>query len=162
MPLAAVLLTAAALSSSATGLPAAEAPDLGQLATCQQSWLDWKEDDLRMSQYAAGFESHFTRIEEEPAFLPRVPGEVLGFRLVKVYPQSVGMGVGFSLVLDGKLADMRREVEKRLGKPLTCSSGDGMTACDLELGENRTVMLTGPGDGTDAVNLLGCYYYYEQ
>lgn len=165
MPLLSILLAAAALSSSATGLPSGnEAEDLylGKLATCQDSWFDWEDDDRRMGQFADRFNTNYTRIEEEPAFLPKVPGKVLGFPLVKVYPQSVGMGVGFSLELEGPFAEIRSEVEGRLGKPLECSDSDGMTSCGMELGENKTVMLTASGDGADAVNLLSCYYYYEK
>jgi hypothetical protein len=165
MPLFSVLLAAAALSSSVTGLPAENEADdlyLGKLATCQDSWFDWKNDERRMDQFADRFHTNYTRIEEEPAFLPNVPGKVLGFPLVKVYPQSVGMGVGFSLQLEGPFAKIRDEVERRVGKPLECSDSDGMTSCGVELGEKKTVMLTTFGDGADAVNLLGCYYYYEK
>ena len=165
MPMLSVLLAAAALSSSVTGLPSGNETEdayLGQLATCQDSWFDWKDDDRRMGQFADRFNTNYTRIEEEAAFLPKVPGKVLGFPVVKVYPQSVGMGVGFSLQLDGQFAKMRNEVESRLGKPLECSDSDGMTSCGVELAENRTVMLTASGDGAGAVNLLGCYYFYEK
>ena len=165
MPLLYVLLAAAALSSSVTGLSSGnEAEDvyLGKLATCQDSWFDWKEDDRRMGQFADRFNTNYTRIEDDAAFVPNVPGKVLGFPLVKVYPQSVGMAVGFSLQLEGSFARIRSEVEHRLGRPLECSDSDGMTSCGVELGEKKTVMLTAFGDGTDAVNLLGCYYYYER
>ncbi|MET0892958.1 MAG: hypothetical protein ABWY01_05250 [Pseudoxanthomonas sp.] len=165
MPLLSVLLAAAALSSSVTGLPSGnEAEDLylGQLATCQESWFDWKDDDRRMRQYSDRFGTNYTRIEAEPAFLPKLPVKVLGFPLVKVYPQSVGMGVGFAIQLDAQFGKIRTEVEERLGRPLECSASDGMTSCGLELGENKTVMLTAFGAGADAANLLGCYYYYEK
>jgi hypothetical protein len=165
MPLLSVLLAAAALSSSLTGLPSGNETEdvyLGKLATCQESWFDWKDDDRRMGQYADRFNTNYTRIEEEPAFEPKVAGKVLGFPLVKVYPQSVGMGVGFSVQLEGQFAEIRDEVERRLGKALECSDSDGMTSCGVEHGQNKTVMLTAFGDGADAVNLLGCYYYYEK
>jgi len=165
MPLIAALLAATALSSTVPGLPPgkeAEETYFGELATCQESWFDWKDDDLRMSQYVDRFNANFTGIEEEPAFLPKVPVKVLGFPLLKVYPQSVGMGVGFSLQLGGQLAKIRSEVENRLGQPLECSSSEGMTSCGVELGENKTIVLMASGEGVDAINLLGCYYYYEK
>ncbi|MEO8367497.1 MAG: hypothetical protein ABI538_14990 [Pseudoxanthomonas sp.] len=164
MPLHSLLL-AAALSSSVTGSPVgndAEDASLGKLATCQDSWFDWKDDDRRMGQYIDRFKTNYTRLEEEPAFLPKVPREVLGFPLIKVYPQSVGMGVGFSLQLGGQFAKIRSQVQNRLGRPLECSSSDGMTSCEAGLGENKTVTLTVFGDGAEAANLLGCYYYYEK
>lgn len=166
MPLLSVLL-AAALSTSVAGLPSgSETEDihLGQLATCQESWLDWEDDDQRMGQYIDRFNTNYTRIEEEPAFLPKTPAKVLDFPLVKVYPQSVGMGVGFSVQLDGQFSKIRSQVEERLGNPLECSSDEDMTSCGLELGQNKTVTLTAFGDdaGADSANLLGCYYYYEK
>lgn len=165
MPFLSVLLAAAALSSSVAGVPAAneaDAPYFGKLATCQDSWFDWKDDAQRMGQYADRLTASFVRIEEEPAFVPKHPGTVLGFPLVKVYPQSIGMGVGFSVQLGGQLAEIRSEVENRLGQPLECSPSDGMTSCAVELGDEKTVLLTGYGEGAAAVNLLGCYYFYEK
>lgn len=165
MPLLSALLAATALASTVSGLPPGNGTDetyLVELATCQQSWFDWKDDDLRMSQYLDRLNADFTRIEEEAAFLPKGPAKVLGFPLVKLYPQSIGMGVGFSLELGGQFAKIRNEVENRLGKPLECSASGGMTSCAVELGEKKTVMLTAFGEGADAVNLLGCYYFYEK
>lgn len=162
MPLLSVLFVAA-LSSSVTGLPSGNETEdvyLGRMATCQESWFDWKDDDRRMGQFADRFNAKYTRIEDDAAFVPKVPGKVLGFPLVKVYPQSIGMGVGFSVQLEGLFAQIRSAVEDRLGKPLECSDSDGMTSCGLELAEKKTVMLTAFGDG--AVNLLGCYYFYEK
>jgi hypothetical protein len=165
MPSLTTLLAAAALASNAASLPADKEADgtyFEKLATCHESWFDWKDDELRMSQYGDRLTANFTRTEEEPAFVPKSPYEAFGFPLIKVYPQSVGMGIGFSLQLGGQFAKIRSEVEARLGRPLECSSSDGMTSCGAELGENKTVTLTAYGDGTDAVNLLGCYYYYEK
>lgn len=162
MPVVPALLVAAAVSSAAYGLPAAEAGYLGQLATCQESWFDWKDDERRMGQYVDRLNANFVSSEEEPAFFPKTPGKVLGFPLVKVYPQSVGMAVGFSLQLGGQLGDIQTEVEKKLGKGLECLPSDGMTSCAVELGDKKTVLLTGYGEGAEAVNLLGCYYFYEK
>ena len=162
MPLLSILFVAA-VSSSVTGLPSGNETEdvyLGRLATCQESWFDWKDDDRRMDQFADRFNAKYTSIEDDAAFVPKVPGKVLGFALVKVYPQSIGMGVGFSVQLEGLFAQIRSAVEDRLGKPLECSDSDGMTSCGLELAEKKTVMLTAFGDG--AVNLLGCYYFYEK
>lgn len=165
MSLLSALLAAAALSSSVAGVATAneaDEPFFETLATCQDSWFDWKDDLQRMGQYGDRLTANFVRIEEEPAFVPKHPGTVLGFPLVKVYPQSIGMGVGFSVQLSGQLAEIRSEVENRLGQPLECSPSDGMTSCAVELGEKKTVLLTGYGEGADAANLLGCYYFYEK
>lgn len=165
MILNSILLAATAFSSTVTGLPPgnqAEETYFGKLATCQESWFSWKDDDKRMREFIDRFDMNFTHSEEEPAYLPKGPGKVFGFPLIKVFPQSVGTGVGFSLQLGGQLATIRNEVEHQLGKSLDCSTSEGMTSCGVELGENRSLVLMAFGDGDAAINLLGCYYFYEK
>ncbi|MEO8012141.1 MAG: hypothetical protein ABI650_10890, partial [Dokdonella sp.] len=143
MNFAHLFLAAAAMSSVAAVSHAAD-PDehyLGQLATCQQSWFEWKDDDARMKQYMNRFTARFVAIEDEPAYRPKAALLTLGFPVIKVYPQSVGMGIGFSLQLGGQPDAIRREVEQRTGHPLECSTEDGMTSCAAELGENKTLVL---------------------
>lgn len=162
MPL---VFAATAFASTVTGVPPPSADEdtyLARLATCEDSWFSWKDDERRMRQYIDRFNADFTRSDGEPAFLPKKPENVLGFPLVKAYPQSIGMGVGFSVQLGGPFARIRSEVEHRLGKPLECSDSDGMTSCGVELGVNRSLTLMTAGEGADAINLLGCYYYYEK
>ncbi|MEP6880570.1 MAG: hypothetical protein ABI866_01190 [Dokdonella sp.] len=165
MTLISVLLAVTSYSSTVAGLPPGNQVEetwFGKLATCQETWFDWKDDDRRMSQYIDRFNANFTHGEEDPAFLPKGPGKVLGFPLIKVYPSSVGTGVGFSLQLGGQLSRIQKEVEHQLGKSLECSISDGMTSCGLELGENKSVVLMAFGEGDAAINLLGCYYTYEK
>ncbi len=165
MTLIASLLAATAFSSTVTGLPPgnhAEEAWLGRLATCQESWFAWKNDDVLMTQYLDRFSANFTHGEDDSVFLPKGPGKVFGFPLIKVYPNSVGTGVGFSLQLSGQVEKIRNEVEHQLHKSLECSSSDSMTSCGVELGENKSVVLMAFGDGDAAINLLGCYYIYEK
>jgi hypothetical protein len=160
-----ILFGALTFSSTVSGLPPgneAEERRLGQLATCQESWLGWRDDERRMTEYIEGFEADYTRSEEEPAFLPRGPSKVLGFPLIKVYPQSVGTGVGFSLQLVGSLAQVRAQVEQVLGKSLDCSVSDEVMSCGFEIDPKRTITLAADGDGTGKTSLLGCFYYYEK
>ncbi|MDI1253986.1 hypothetical protein [Thermomonas sp.] len=165
MPFISVLLAATALTSTVAGVPPgneAEEAYLEKLVMCQESWFSWKDDDRRMSQYLARFDANFTRSEDEPAFLPKGPANILGFPLIKVYPQSVGMGLGFSVQLGGQFAKIRSEVENKLGKPFECSASDGMTSCGAELGKNKSLTLTAFGNGANAINLIGCFYNYEK
>jgi hypothetical protein len=164
-----ILFGALTFSSAVSGLPPgneAEERRLRQLATCQDSWFVWKDDERRMTEYIEGFESNYTRSEEEPAFLPKGPSKVLGFPLIKVYPQSVGMGVGFSLQLAGSLAQVRAKVEQTLGKSLDCDVSDEVASCGFEIDPKRTITLAADGNGTgktsEMTSLLGCFYYYEK
>lgn len=163
MNFAHLFLAAAAMSSAAAASRDTDPEEhfLGQMATCQQSWFEWKDDDARMTQYMDRFTARFAAIEDEPAYLPKAALQTLGFPVIKVYPQSVGMGVGFSLQLAGQTDAIRREVEQRIGHPLECSTEDGMTSCGTELGENKTLVLMTSGAGVDAVHQLGCFYLYQ-
>lgn len=157
-------LFVAVLASPATP---ASAPSMGfhgdslaRLAMCQGSWLDWKDDEVRMARYIGQFDTGFTRIEEEAAFVPKTPIKVLGFPLIKVYPQSVGMGVGVSVSLGAPLTKVRTEVERAIGKPLECSNDEGTTYCGASTADSKSVTLAAAGDGNGS--LLGCMYYYEK
>jgi hypothetical protein len=160
-----VLFGAFALSSTVTGLPpgnTAEERRLKRMATCQDSWLTWQGDERQMAEFIKSFDADYTRSEQEPAFLPKGPSKVLGFPLIKVYPQSVGMGVGFSLQLAASLVQVRAHVEPLLGKPLDCSVSDDMTYCAFVIDPTKTITLTADGNGMGKFSLLGCFYYYAK
>lgn len=157
----AVAMASCAFSSGRAFATEARLGQLEKLAICEDSWLDWKDDARRTDQYMESFDQAFTRIDDEAAFRPKQASTALGFPVTKVYPQSVGMGVGFSLLLSAPLQQVRSEVEKRVGKPLQCSVEEGMTSCVVELGEQKSLMLASEGNATDESSLLGCYYYYE-
>jgi hypothetical protein len=80
-----------------------------------------------------------------------------------VYPESVGMGVGFSVVLDAAFDTARESLEKTLGKKLTdCEVSDGMRTCGLELEKEKTITLMAGEHDTKRRTLLGCYYFYAK
>ena len=82
---------------------------------------------------------------------------------MQVFPESVGMGVGFSIVVDATFDKTRRTLEKTLRKPLKkCEVSDNMRTCALEIGEMRTFMLMAEDNAKSTTTLLGCYYYYEK
>jgi hypothetical protein len=95
--------------------------------------------------------------------LPKTDVSVFGLRVTKAFPESVGMGVGFSLEVDATLADTRKAAEKALGQPLTkCESGDNMRMCGLEIAPQRTVTLEAEDKPGAKDTLIGCYYFYEK
>lgn len=156
------LSVAAALAALATtAARAADDAQLQRLALCQDSWLDWQNDDARMARLVNNFESGFTR-GAQGAFTPRSPLSVLGHPVTAVYPQSVGMGVGFSLVVQAGFAESRVAIEKQLGKPMACSTSDGVRSCEAEIGARRTAVLMTGQNGLAKTSLLGCYYFYQQ
>lgn len=158
------LALAAAFAGSA-GTPnaqAADEPQLQRLVSCQDSWLDWKNDSARMARFADYFESSFERSAEGDAFKPKSSTKVLGHEVSQVYPQSVGMGVGFSAIIDAGFTQARAGIEQQLGKPMTCALSDGVRACEIKLGDKRTALLMTGQNGQAKTSLVGCYYFYQQ
>lgn len=139
---------------------------LERMATCQDSWLDWKTSDpAKLQAFAARFQSGYTHGEgEQGGFLvPKTPQTVMGLRVTQVFPESVGMGVGFSVTIDAPFDTARSAVEKLLGKKLgKCETGDGMRMCELQIAEKRTVTLMSGDNPNDKTTLVGCYYLYEK
>ena len=140
---------------------AADEQPLERLASCQDSWLDWKDNAPRISAYRQYIEMRLKRDDDGPAFAPKTPAGVFGLAVTQVYPQSIGMGVGFSVLVDADLPTARRLYEKQLGRPMTCHTSDGMTSCELVLGDRKTALVMAEA-GAGRPTLAGCYYFYAQ
>jgi len=57
---------------AATPAWAADNLSIERLATCQDSWLDWKESDpVQLKKFANSFQSDFLRKEKDPFFVPK-------------------------------------------------------------------------------------------
>ena len=156
-----IALAIAALATAPTA-HAADEPQLQRLALCQESWYDWKDDDARMTRFASYFESRFERSPQGDAFAPKSPVQAFGRSVTQVYPQSVGMGVGFSLAVNADFAQARAAIEQQLGKPMTCSTSKGVRSCELKLGPKKTALLMNGQNGQAKTSLVGCYYFYQQ
>lgn len=145
-------------------LPVRAADDLiEQLATCRASWFDWKDDPARMRTLAEAFNAAFVPKSEGSTFVPKGRVLVAGLPVSQAYPQSVGMGVGFSVVVDAAFEDARSHVEKATGTSLKkCEMGEGMRSCAAEIAEKRTLMVMGAEKGGPKTTLVGCYYFYEK
>jgi len=160
------LLAAAAMVLAAAIAPAraADDPQLTRLATCQDSWFEWKSSDpARLKQYVGRIQSEFTP-GQAAAYTPKSSLTVLGFPVTEVYPESVGMGVGFSVTVNGKFEAVKAVAAKTLGKPISkCEPpSDNMRTCELELGEKKNFFLLTEDNPKSTKTLFGCYYFYEK
>ena len=159
-------LSAGALALGMLFCPALAADDdaLTRMVLCKDSWNDWsKSEPAKMKNFADGFRAQFVPHGDDPFVLPKANVSVLGLRVSQAFPDSVGMGVGFSLTVDATFDDARKAVEKTLGKPLTkCETGEGMRTCGLEIAPQRTVMLMAEDKPGARRTLVGCYYFYEK
>ena len=142
----------------------ADDPRVENLALCRDSWLDWKTTDpAKVDSFGAFFGSAFTHNGNDAFFTPRSAMAIAGLKVTQVFPQSLGMGLGFSVLVDARFDAAKQALEQRLGKPLSqCETGEGMRTCGLPIAEQRTVMLMSGDPPNDKTTLVGCYYFYEK
>jgi hypothetical protein len=143
--------------------PAAAAFPLEQMTTCQDSWLDWKDDPVSTASHRDSFRAQFRQGDKDPFFVPISSATTMGLPVSQVYSNSVGMGVGFSVQVKASFDSAKKAVEHAVGKSLKkCETSDGMRTCELEIGVKKTVMLMSDAAGKSGQTLIGCFYYYEK
>jgi hypothetical protein len=160
-----VLVVVALLSVCFAATPAFGTADdlIEQLATCRVSWLDWKNDPAQARKFGETINAAFVQRPREPAWTPRKPIVFGGLKVVEAFPESVGMGVGFSLSVEASFDKARAVVEKLAGRTFkTCESGEGMRSCELTVAEQRTLMIAAGDNDRSKTTLLGCYYFYAK
>jgi hypothetical protein len=137
---------------------------IARMATCQESWLDLqKSDPAGLQAFGQHLHAEFSQHGNDPFVVPRSRTEIEGLRVTQLFPNSVGMGVGFSVTVEAKFDEARRRLEKTLGKKFVhCETSDGMRACELQIAKKRTVMVMAEDDPRATSTLIGCYYLYEK
>ena len=136
---------------------------LARMIMCKDSWLDWnKNAPAQLKQFGDHFRSEFSHNGNDAFSTPVKPMTVAGLRVMQAYPESVGMGVGFSVIVEAPFDKTRRVMEREFGKPLQkCDAGDGMHMCELDIAEQRTFTVMAEDDEKNRT-LVGCYYLYEK
>jgi hypothetical protein len=155
----------AALLVAVTPAQAADNLGIERLATCQASWLDWKSSDpVQLKKFADSFQSDFLHKDNDPFFIPKSSQTVAGLPVAHVFPQSIGMAVGFSVVVNADFVKTKTIIEKKIGKSFKkCEPpSDNMRTCELEIGEKKTIVLMAEDNVKSTTTLLGCYYLYEK
>jgi hypothetical protein len=161
LPLVLSGLLACFLSNPAPAQAAAEL-SLERLASCADSWMDWKNDTGMAEQFRNYVLSRFEQEPRSSGWLPRRPVSVFGLSVVRAYPQSVGMGVGFSLEVRGAPADVRRAMEGAIGRPLQCERAEGALSCEAKVADRRSALVVAADQGRGQNSLIGCFYFYQQ
>jgi hypothetical protein len=83
-----------------------------RLATCQDSWLDWKKSDpIQLKNHAESFQSDFSQ-KKDPFFVPKSNQIVAGLPVAQVFPESIGMAVRFSVMVNANLTRPKRAWQK--------------------------------------------------
>ena len=160
------LLAGATLALSFVFVPAqaADDPGLARMTMCQDSWFDWqKSDPAALKKFVDRIRTGFSPHDNDPYVLPKAETSIMGLHVTQVYPESVGMGVGFSLIVDAPFDKARKIFEKALGRPLgKCDASDGMKMCELDIAEKRDFTLMAEDSPKSTTTLVGCYYFYEK
>ncbi len=158
------LLAASVLGSAfaASSAHAAAEPTLERLATCQESWLDWQDNPARGHAFMDRMHADYGEQEDGGYLVPKTTKTLFGLPVGRVYLDSIGMGVGFSVLVNDGVAAAKKAVEKAIGRTLTCEAdSDGVHACQAELAPKRTVTIASDTEGGTGV-LIGCFYFYEK
>jgi hypothetical protein len=139
-------------------------PQVENLALCRESWLDWKNSDpSKLESFSAFVRSGFARERNNAYYTPKSATIVDGLKVNQVFPGSLGLGLGFSVLVDASFDVAKQAVELDFGMPFRdCEINDGMRTCELPIAEQRTVMLASGDQYTDKTTLVGCYYFYEK
>ena len=159
-----IAITFTALLAVLTGSADARAFDdvqLQRLALCQDTWLDWKDDAVRLALYKNYIDTQLDQGASDGAFVPKAATNVLGGQVTEVFPQSVGMGVGVSVTVNMAHASAKARIEQQLGKAMECATDEGVLSCGVELGAKKTVMLMTSQNGRAPTSLIGCFYFYQ-
>lgn len=156
-----------AIATLVLPMPGALAADdlpITRMATCQDSWLDWsKSDPMQMRRFVEHIRPLFAPHGNDPYIVPRQNVTVASMHVSQVFPQSIGMALGFSVTVDVPFAKARLAVEKIAGKKLgQCETGDGMHTCALQIAAQRTITAMAVDGQKPEQTLIGCYYYYEK
>ncbi len=134
-----------------------------QLATCEESWMDWRKSSPKIDDFRKLFTEDFKQKDRDPGFAPLKPVSILGHTIAEGYPQSVGMGVGFSVLVDAEFDKVKASLEKQVGKTIgACSKEGDSRNCEHKIGEKKTLVLFEGGRGKNAKTLFGCYYFYAK
>jgi hypothetical protein len=122
-----------------------------------------KDDPAKINQFAGSFNATFVQKQDGGSFVPKTRLLVVGLPVTEAFPENVGMGVGFSVIVEAKFDQARGALEKTVGKSLQqCETGDGMRTCELEIAKQRTLVIMADSEGKTNATLLGCYYFYEK
>jgi len=134
-----------------------------RLATCQDSWIEWENEPSKQKDLSKDINSTFVEKGNSGFLVPKSEKSVFGLKVVQLFPESIGMAVGFSVMVEGDFKTTRETLEKRLGKLFKkCETGDDMLSCELEIGEKKTILILAEEDGKNIKTLFGCFYYYEK
>lgn len=149
----------------ATPAEAVEPNDsLQRMVTCQDSWLEFERDPRRAERIIDVLETHFRPNGRPSMLVPRNGAKLMGYPIVDITPENVGIGLGFGVTVKAPLEEVRKSYETALGRKMNeCKrEEEGMTVCTVEIARQKTAMLITPTKRPEVGTLMGCFYKYER
>lgn len=109
----------------------ADDPRVENLALCRDSWLDWKNTDpAKLDSFGAFFRSAFTHNGNDAFLVPKSAMAIDGLKVTQVFPESVGMGLGFSVLVDATF-DVAKQVARTEARQAAAPVRDRRRHADL-------------------------------
>ena len=125
--------------------------------------MDWGKSSPKFDDFRKMFSTDFKQKGGGANFAPTKPLSILGYSLTEVYPESVGMGVGFSVLVDAEFDKVKASLEAQVGKTIgECSKEGDSRSCEHTIADKKTLLLIEGGRGKNAKTLFGCYYFYAK
>ncbi len=156
-------LTISGLAIAPSHAQATDDASVLRLLTCQDSWMDWKNDPVKQQKFVDALKASFKRNDGDGSYLPIKPMSMLGHDVFQLYPQSVGMGLGYSVIVNASFEKVKASLEKQMGKRFDgCQAASEGKSCEKVLAKQKTVMLMEGSRGANPKTLFGCYYLYEK
>lgn len=153
------------VATSAAGHTHAAEPQhlLQSMITCQDSWLDWKDDPVRAERFIETLDRHFYREERRRVLIPREPVQLMGHAVIEVTPQNAGIGLGFAVTVKAPLDKVRQSYETAIDATMSrCGQHDALTLCTKPIAERKTAMLASPTARPEIGTVMGCFYFYQK
>jgi hypothetical protein len=130
------------------------------LATCKQSWIDLKDDPLRLKQLVVKSPPDGAFDARDHFWIPPAKSTIFGKKINRIYPDSLGPGVGFSVVVQAAFESIKIHLQKKLGKAFDqCGEQGDIRSCSTKFEDKKTLVLLEGGVGNRSETLFGCYYY---
>lgn len=137
---------------------AADDINIERLATCQDSWREWKNEPLKYTDYLDYIDSNFTHKKNYEHLVPKSEMWAFGFRVLQLSPNSLGQAAGFTVIVDADFDVTRKKLETTLnGVFEKCETSENLLGC--EVGDRKFFVILSEELEGKVITGIGCGYY---
>ncbi len=160
MKIVPILFVVSLAMSLSTFAHAAEDTIALKLMTCQTSWLDWKDNPTLAEPFNKQLKASYRIDDEDGTYKPIGSMTVLAKKVSRVYPNTMGQGLGFAVLVDAKFEAVRGALAKHGMKPIhqQCNIDEYTKSCTFVMGNKKTILLYADAGTKNQQTLVGCSY----